>query len=187
MRMPRFSTRGLAAAVAAAALLALASVGLADEDAGPEAFPDDGLMPKVEIGADRFLAAHPESDGRGITVAIFDTGVDPGAPGLQTTSDGRPKIVDLVDGSGRGDVDTTTVREAKGGVLKGASGRLLKLGKHTNPTGTWHVGVKPAFEMFPGGLVARLKVKRRKTFAEAQRAAAVELERRADALRDTLG
>ncbi len=187
MWTPRTSRRWLAATIAAMALIGFGPVGQADEEAGPEAFPDDGLMPKVEIGADRFLAAHPEADGRGITVAIFDTGVDPGAAGLQTTSDGRPKIVDLVDGSGSGDVDTTTVRKAEGGVIKGASGRPLKLGKRVNPTGRWHVGVKPAYEMFPGGLVRRLKTKRRKVFAEAQRAAEVGLERRREALRGAKG
>ena len=140
-------------------------------------FPADGLLPKAEIGADRFLSAHPDYDGRGITVAIFDTGVDPGAPGLKITSEGKPKIVDLVDGSGSGDVDTTTVRAAKDGALTGASGRVLQVGAHRCPSGAWHVGLKPAYELFPDGLVRRLTAKRRKAWDEAQRSLEAALER----------
>lgn len=31
------------------------------------------LMPKQEIGADRFIKTHPEFDGRGVVIAIFGT------------------------------------------------------------------------------------------------------------------
>ncbi len=171
------------AALVALFVLVLA-LGAGAEEEGAPAFPKDGLMPKKEIGADRFLAKHPEADGRGITVAIFDTGVDPGAPGLQTTPDGRPKIVDLVDGSGSGDVDTSMVRKAKDGKLKGLSGRTLTLGALTCPKNAWHVGIKPAFELFPSRLVSRLKQKRRKLWDETQRATQIALVRQIAALED---
>ena len=141
-------------------------------------FPGYGILPKEETGATRFLHDHPDYDGRGVVVAIFDTGVDPGAPGLQVTSNGQPKIIDIVDGSGSGDVDTSTVKEASDGVLVGLSGRKLKIDPDwNNPTGKYHLGLKRAYELYPGELVKRLVEKRRKKWDEEQRAAATTLER----------
>ena len=61
-----------------------------------------GLMPLKDTGVDQFRLLHPTYDGRGVLIAILDTGVDPGVDGLITTSTGAPKIVELRDFSGEG-------------------------------------------------------------------------------------
>jgi tripeptidyl-peptidase-2 len=140
-------------------------------------FPTYGLLPKEDTGALRFLAEHPDYDGRGVVVAIFDTGVDPGAPGLQITSDGRSKIVDMVDGTGSGDVDTSAVVEAQDGAITGLTGRTLQVDPNwSNPTDKYHVGLKRAYELFPGELVGRLTAKHREKWDEQQRVATTALE-----------
>ena len=59
-------------------------------------------MPKHEIGSLRLLKDDPTSDGRGVVIAIMDTGVDPSAPDLQITSDGKPKVRGPVPTYGKG-------------------------------------------------------------------------------------
>lgn len=141
----------------------------ADKVPAAKPFPKNGILPKEEIGALRLLKKHPEYDGRGTIVAVFDTGVDPGAAGLQTTSDGKPKIVDIVDGTGSGDVLMSEPVKPKDGTLTGLSGRALKVSaKWSNPKGTFRLGLKAAYDLFPGSLVSRMKRERKKEFDAAQ-------------------
>src|SRR6202165_2282080 len=63
-----------------------------------------GLMPLKSTGVDVFRTAHPHYDGRGVLIAILDSGLDPGVPGLITTSTGAPKVIELRDFSGEGRV-----------------------------------------------------------------------------------
>lgn len=80
---------------------------------------------------------NPHADGRGVVIAIFDTGVNPAAQGLQTTPQGEPKILDVIDCTGSGDVRMgPPVNAGENHTLTTASGRVLQLNADwVNPTG----------------------------------------------------
>jgi subtilisin family serine protease len=71
-------------------------------DPTPQPAPNAGTprnnpyMPIGDTGAAQFIAEHPTWDGRNVTVAIVDSGVDLGHPALQTTTTGERKLVDWV-------------------------------------------------------------------------------------------
>src|SRR5439155_18167303 len=77
-------------------------------------------------GVDLFRSLHPTYDGRGVLIAILDSGIDPGVPGLIATSTGAPKIVELRDFSGEGRVALAAFPAPTGTEMKGAAriGRL---------------------------------------------------------------
>ncbi len=55
-------------------------------------------------GAADFIRKNPAWDGRGVVIFVLDTGVDMGIPGLTMLPDGTPKVIDVQDFSGEGDV-----------------------------------------------------------------------------------
>ena len=118
--------------------------------AEPMASPTDayrnGWMPLGETGVDVFLRAHPTFDGRGVPIAILDTGIDAGVPGLGTTSTGERKILDLRDFTGEGAIPLAPVSPEGDAVRIG--GRRL--------TGYGRVAALAAGGPVYGGLLAEL-------------------------------
>lgn len=60
---------------------------------------------------------HPELDGRGVVIAILDTGVDPSVAGLTALPQGGVKVVDIQDFSGQGDVKLEPIQPNASGQL----------------------------------------------------------------------
>jgi len=56
-------------------------------------------LPIQDTGVAAFLEAHPEWDGRGVTIGIVDSGISLDHPSLTTTSTGERKIIDWVTGT----------------------------------------------------------------------------------------
>lgn len=145
-----------------------------------EGFPSADLVPRKETFASDFLHKYPKYDGTGVLVGILDTGIDPGASGVRFMEDGiTPKLVDMVDCTGSGDVDTsctrsTTWSKATGCYeVKALSGRTLQLSKgwwkkdssssQTSPP-TVRLGLKLAYELFPASVTNRVKAHRKIAF-----------------------
>lgn len=128
-----------------------------------KSFPLEGILPKEETQAFSFIKKNPNYDGRGIKVAIFDTGVCLGAEGLQTTSDGQKKIIDAVDTTGSGDVITENL--VKGRKFNLLSGRNIEIPETWKcPSEEFYLGLKRAFELYPLELQGRIKNQKKKEF-----------------------
>lgn len=131
-----------------------------DDDNNPS-FPTIDLLPKRESQAYEFVRNHgPSYDGSNVVIGILDTGIDPGASGLRFMTDGTtPKLIDLVDCTGSGDVDiqtecvVTDVESNPSDVnddnndgyyqVTGLSGRTLKLKK------SWWKTITPSSTVLP--------------------------------------
>jgi len=84
------------------------------------------FLPIEDIGALEFLQEHPDYDGRGVIVAVFDTGVDMTIPGLGTTTQGLTKVIDVRDFTGQGDVELEKAEYTDDGHLQVADGIVLE-------------------------------------------------------------
>ncbi|KAJ3068150.1 tripeptidyl-peptidase II Tpp2 [Podochytrium sp. JEL0797] len=127
--------------------------------------------------ASAFIEKFNQYDGRGTVIAVLDTGIDPGAPGLQSTTTGEHKLIQLIDCSGAGDVDMTTLLEAttvksdlgsESKTLKGLTGRTLTIPANwpVPKDGKYRVGWKAASGgIFPKGVLTE-SGKERKLEAE---------------------
>lgn len=79
------------------------------------------LLPAEEMRARSFVRQHPAFDGRGIVIAVLDTGLELDHPVLSKTTTGEAKISDVQDFSGEGRVDLQAVT-AEGGTVSATHG-----------------------------------------------------------------
>jgi len=83
----------------------------------PDAAYRRGWMPLAPTGVPDFARQYPTYDGRGVLIAILDSGIDPTIPGLGTTSTGDRKILDLRDFSGEGSIALTRLTPSGDSVV----------------------------------------------------------------------
>ncbi|MCL4424839.1 MAG: S8 family serine peptidase [Firmicutes bacterium] len=81
-----------------------------------------------------------QATGQGNTIAVIDTGADPSRPELLWGMDGQRKIVDWIDLTGEGDVDTRSVATARWGKISTSLGEVKVAGIHS-ASGRYHYGV----------------------------------------------
>ncbi|KAJ3013551.1 UNVERIFIED_CONTAM: tripeptidyl-peptidase II Tpp2 [Siphonaria sp. JEL0065] len=138
-------------------------------------FPIVSALPKEETQTTSFLDHFPSFDGRGTVIAVLDTGVCPGAVGMQVTTTGQPKIIEIIDCTGSGDVEMTTLVEATVSTnadgaevktVKGLTGRTLTIPASwpVPSDGKYRLGWKTSKGLYPGDLNTVLTKERKIKF-----------------------
>ncbi|WP_299057719.1 S8 family serine peptidase [uncultured Nocardioides sp.] len=106
-------------------------IGQGQEDPQPQKAPNkrtpvaNPYMPTQDTGAAQF--AKGARDGRGVTVAILDSGVDMDHPALRTTSQGQRKVIDWYNANSPTSGDGTWLRMSS----------ATYTGEFTAAGGTW--------------------------------------------------
>lgn len=149
------------------------------------AFTSSRSIPKEETNVLDLLKGQPTADGRGVKIAILDTGCDLAAAGLQKTSEGLPKYLDFLDCTGDGDIDTSAeatipaANETK--VIKGKSGRNLTLGEWAPNSGSKvRLGSISLFDVIPRSVRSRLLRERKETFVTEHRQLIAQIQKTLD-------
>ena len=115
-----------------------------------------GYMPLRSTGVDSFRLAHPAADGRGVLIAILDTGVDPSVAGLRETTTGEPKLLDLRDFSGEGRVPLQPVLPDRSGSVTVGGVRVAGFGQVAGRAGRPYFGGVLREQAFGVGAAADL-------------------------------
>lgn len=154
--------------------LRLLSLALPKMEAQLQPFPTHSLLPKTETQALAFSKKF-NARGKGVRVAVLDSGVDPAAAGLTS------RVVDVIDCSGSGDCVVEDAQQLSGTederfkhddqsiYVRSPTGRILQVSKAwQNPSGQWRTGYKRAYDFWPSDLIDRRKRERKAAFERGQ-------------------
>ena len=121
-------------------------------------------IPKAETGVLSLWEGAPEADGRGVRIAVLDTGCDLAAAGLGgEAAGGGPKYLDFLDCTGDGDVECgAPVSVPSSRTVRGATGRDLALGPWA-PSEV-RLGAVRLYDLVPRSVRARLQRERGEIF-----------------------
>ena len=161
------------------------------------AFTISRSIPKEETKVLDLWKQNPKADGRGVKVAILDTGCDLAAAGLQTTSEGLPKYLDFLDCTGDGDIDTTSVvtvpelnttSTSTSIVIKGKSGRDLTLGESWVPAAgsELRLGTIRLYDVIPRSVRSRLLRERKTIFEDEHHRLMAQVQQNLDELQSQI-